>query len=344
MLGKLYGLFAALDRNRLLDARNADLLDTLQTRFRIIGESPQMRDLLDQVRRVAEVPRPVLILGERGTGKEQVARAIHFSSPVAEQPLVTVNCAAVSDTLLESELFGHEKGAFTGADRRQPGKFEQADGGTLFLDEIGHMSLAFQQKILRVVEYGTFSRVGGTEELSTTARIIAATNVDLASRIEAGEFLADLYDRLAFEVVRVPPLRDREGDVERLAAHFLHEFAQEIPAFRGKTLARSAVQALRRYPFPGNVRELKNLIERAVYRDTTNEITPEDIGLLSAPASRSRKGSFHEKVAAYSAELVQVAMREAGNNQAEAARRLGLSYHQFRYHYRKLVHSGGTAS
>jgi transcriptional regulator with GAF, ATPase, and Fis domain len=310
-------------------------------RFQIVGQSPQITALIDQVRRVAQVPRPVLIVGERGTGKELVARAIHFTSDRAAEPMVTVNCAAFSDALMESELFGHEKGAFTGADALRRGKFEQADGGTLMLDEIGHMSMPFQQKILRVVEYGTFTRVGGTGELKTDVRIVAATNSDLKARIAKGEFLHDLYDRLTFEIIEVPPLRRREGDIEVLAHHFHNQFAREIPTFRGKTLSRQAVRVLNQYPFPGNVRELKNIIERAAYRDTTNEITPEDIGMLPRVTEIRGRGSFEEKVSAYRRKLLEDAMTKSGGNQAEAARLLGLSYHRFRYHYRKSVGTNG---
>ena len=253
LLGKLRKLFEVVDRKRLLDQDNVQLREAIQARLQIVGRSPQMRVLLEKVRRVAGVPRPVLIVGERGTGKELVARAIHFAAASSSRPIVTVNCAAFSDTLLESELFGHERGAFTGADATRYGKFEQADGGTLFLDEIGNMSLPFQEKILRVVEYGTFSRVGGTTELTTAARIIAATNRDLQERIRGGQFLADLYDRLAFETIEVPPLREREGDVEVLARYFLDQFALETPAFGGKTLSRAGLDVLQAYPFPGNV-------------------------------------------------------------------------------------------
>src|SRR6185436_1695854 len=165
LLGKMRGLFEAIDRNRTLDEQNARLRESIQARFQIVGESPQIKKMIDQVQRVARVPRPLLITGERGTGKELVARAIHFTGGPATRPIVSVHCAAFNDALLESELFGHEKGAFTGADAFRQGKFEQADGGTLFLDEIGNMSSSFQRKILRVVEYGTFTRVGGTKEI-----------------------------------------------------------------------------------------------------------------------------------------------------------------------------------
>jgi transcriptional regulator with GAF, ATPase, and Fis domain len=249
--------------------------------------------------------------------------------------MVTVNCAAFSDTLLESELFGHEKGAFTGADAARPGKFELADGGTLFLDEIGNMSLPFQEKILRVVEYGTFTRVGGTSERRTTARIIAATNRDLAALIRDGKFLADLRDRLTFETVLVPPLRCREGDVAVLAQYFLGQFAQEVPGIAGKRLSAAALEALKRHSFPGNVRELKNMIERAACRDGDGEITAEDLGLPEPSEDSTDGGSFSDKLQQYARRLLVEALRRADGNQAQAARDLGLSYHRFRYYLKK---------
>ena len=337
LLGKLRGLFEVIDRNRLLREHNIHLRETIQAKLKIVGESPQIRALLDQVRRVAMVPRPVLIVGERGTGKELVARAIHFTGGSSARPIVTVNCAAFNDALLESELFGHERGAFTGADSARHGKFEQADGGTLFLDEIGNMSLSFQEKILRVVEYGTFTRVGGTTERKSSARIIAATNRNLKQMITAGEFAADLYDRLTFETIDVPPLREREGDIEVLARYFLDQFARETPAFGGKTLSRAAISVLRSHPFPGNVRELKNVIERAAFHDTTDEITPEDIGMLPQGDLTSAGGFFHHRLEAFCRRLIEDALGTTGGNQAQAARNLGLSYHQFRYYRKKYL-------
>jgi transcriptional regulator with GAF, ATPase, and Fis domain len=337
LVAKLVRLAALQRRTRRLDEQNTRFSESLQARSRIVGESPQLVRLLEQIERVARVPRPLLITGERGTGKELVARAIHFASGRGAGTMLTINCAALGDSLLESELFGHERGAFTGAERSRPGKFEQADGGTLFLDEIGNMPLAFQRKILRVVEYGTFTPVGGDRERKTSARILAATNADLRERIDRAEFLGDLYDRLAFEVIEVPPLRERPGDVEVLARVFLDQFADEIPAFRGKRLAASALALLRAYAFPGNVRELKNIIERAAYRDTTNEITPEDIGLLPRAAPIPSGGSFTDQVAAFSRQLLETTLEATGGNQAEAARRLGLSYDQLRHYKRKYL-------
>jgi len=339
LLGKLRGLFVVLDRNRALRQHNAQLRESLLAKYQMIGDSPLMRKLAEQIHSIAEIPRPVLIVGERGTGKELVARAIHNAAGTSTRPMVTVNCAAFSDSLLESELFGHEKGSFTGAESTRQGKFEQADGGTLFLDEVGNMSLAFQQKILRVAEYGVYTRVGGLSELKSAARIIAATNCDLQQRIRDGEFLPDLYDRLSFEVLNVPALRDRKVDIPLLAQHILDEFARETPALRGKRLSKHAIAELRRYSFPGNVRELKNIIERAAYHDTTDEITPSDLELSADQSATHSGGSYHDRVNAFSRGALEDAMKSAKNNQAEAARQLGLTYHQFRYYLKKHTQS-----
>ncbi len=335
LLGKLQALLDAVRRKRQLDEYSSQLAKSLQQQWPLIGGSAAMRKLLTRIQRVAKVPRSVLIVGERGTGKELVARAIHFSGGPASRPLVTINCAAFNDALLESELFGHERGAFTGADTARRGKFELADSGTLFLDEIAHMSLPFQQKILRVVEYGAFQRVGGSDELRTTARIVAATNCNLRDRIERGEFLADLYDRLSFEVLDIPPLRQRGDDVELLARHFLAEFLRETRSLTPKNFSTAALVALKQYSFPGNVRELKTIVERAAYRDAATEITPNELGLTAEDNCRTRAGTFEEKRDAFSRQLVREAITQASGNQAQAARLLGLSYHQFRYYLKK---------
>ena len=341
LLGKLRGVLEVIERNRQRAEHSAWEHLAEQARQQIVGQSPAVRTLREQIARVATVPRPVLIVGERGTGKELVARAIHFAAGPRERPIVTVNCAAFSDALLESELFGHEKGAFTGANAARRGKFALADRGTLFLDEISHMSTAFQEKILRVVEYGTFTPVGSGREEQTDVRIIAATNRQLRELIEAGEFLVDLHDRLAFETIEVPPLRERRGDIALLARYFLDAFARETPAFGGKRLSTSAIAALNRYPFPGNVRELKNIIERAAYRDTGGEITPEDLGLPeNHRGGQDKGGSFHQQLDALGRRMIDTALKRAAGNQAQAARDLGLSYHQFRYYLKKYQSSG----
>ena len=333
---KLLTTLRLREENRVL-GNHALALQREESPFRtLIWVSPAMRSVVDTIQRVASVPRPVLIEGERGTGKELVARALHDATSPAPRPFVVVNCAAFPEALLESELFGHERGAFTGADQASPGRFEQAKGGTLFLDELGNMGLGFQRKILRVVEYGTYTPVGGRRELHSSARIVAATNADLQERIREGLFLADLYDRLAFEVIRLPPLRARREDIVVLAEHFMRHFGQEVPAFRGKRLSQEAVDQLQAYPFPGNIRELKTIIERAVYRDTTNELTSEDLGLTTYASLPALRGGFKEQVAQFEARLIEDALRREGGNQAAAARRLELTYHQFRYHLNKL--------
>ena len=337
VLDKIRRLGALVQQNRLLQEQNRRLRQVEAERYHLVGDSPEMRDVRQRIARVAAIPRPVLIVGERGTGKELVARAIHAASGRGDRPFVALNCAAFPETLLESELFGHERGAFTGADRLAHGRFEQAHGGTLFLDEISHMPLAFQQKILRVVEYGSFTRVGGTLEIRTSARVLAATNADLTEAIRTGTFLADLYDRLVFEIVDVPPLRRRQGDIAVLARHFLRDFLREVPALGEKSFADDAMALLERYSFPGNVRELKTIVERAAYRDTTQEINVEDLAL---PAAGTAEGGFEERVEAFERRLLQEALDASRGNQAEAARRLGLAYHQFRYHAQKLLPSG----
>jgi len=332
---KIKRIIALIEKNKTLAMQNRQLIDQEMARHRMVGSSPEMCEVLNRIKRIAKVPRPVLITGERGTGKELVARAIHQYSVGYAKPIVVVNCAAFSDELLESELFGHEKGAFTSADRQYIGKFEQAHQGTLFLDEIGNMSLSFQKKIMRVVEYGSFRRVGGAREIRVSTRIITATNANLVERIEKGSFLPDLYDRLAFEEIHLPALRERKGDVEVLANHFLQRFMEEVPDFQGKRLSTAAIRQLKKYHFPGNVRELKNIIERAVYRDTTNEISPEDIGFLGHGSQRSNTGNFKQRIEEFEKQLVHQAMEDADGNQAAAARILDISYHQLRYYLKK---------
>ncbi|MCB9682642.1 MAG: sigma-54-dependent Fis family transcriptional regulator [Alphaproteobacteria bacterium] len=329
LLRKLHLLLDLSDRTRRDGARLAE-------RHRIIGTSAPVQALVERIARVAAIPRPVLVVGERGTGKELVAWNLHALAGRTGRPMVCVNCAAFSESLLESELFGHEQGAYTGAVQRAAGCFEQADGGTLFLDEVGAMPLGFQQKILRAVEYGVFRRVGGTADVRTRARIVAATNADLSDRIADGTFLPDLYDRLAFEVIEVPALRDRREDVPALAAWFLARFGEEVPELAGITLSDGACAALMAHDWPGNVRELRHTIERAAYRFRDGVIRADDLGLPRGPApGPPPAGGFKERVAAYKDTLLQEALDAAGGNQAEAARRLGLTYDQLRYHLRR---------
>jgi len=231
----------------------------------IWGESEAILAIKSRLSRAAKVNRPILITGERGTGKELAANRLHYLSPRWQGPYLTLNCAALNPGLLESELFGYESGAFTGAGRTRPGRFEAADGGTLFLDEISHLSLAAQAKILRVVEYGAFQRLGSPREMRVDVRLVSAANVDLWARAEAGEFRPDLLDRLSFEVIPLPPLREREGDALRLAHLFAARMAGELGLDQTPAFTPAAAGALARHPWPGNVRELKNTVERAVY-------------------------------------------------------------------------------
>lgn len=231
-----------------------------------IGQSLAFLDAVEQAGRAAELIRPVLVVGERGTGKELIAERIHRLSPRWSGPLITMNCAALPETLIEAELFGHEAGAFTGAVRARAGRFEEADGGTLFLDELGTLSMAAQERLLRAVEYGEVTRIGSSRPINIDVRIVAATNEHLPEAAAAGRFRPDLLDRLSFEVITLPPLRGREGDVEVLAEHFGRRMATECgwPGWPG--FSPAALADLIAYSWPGNVRELRNVVERAVYR------------------------------------------------------------------------------
>ncbi len=336
--------------NRELRATNERLRKMAGRRWQIVGDSTVIRHVMGKIERVAPVPRPVLVLGPRGTGKELVARAIHTLSPRAAEPFITINCAAVPESLLESELFGHEEGAFTGATKQKEGKFELADGGTLFLDEIGNMSLEFQAKILRVLEYQRFERVAGSESIQVNVRVIAATNADLKAAIAAGTFRADLYDRLAFEVISLPPLRDRLDDVPVLAAYFLALFRLEVAGITVRDLAPEAFDRLARYDFPGNVRELKNVVERAIYMAQGEVLTAADVEAALPPEAQEGAlpraagiGGFEddpgrtlvERVEAFEAWLCKDALERTRFVQKEAAAALGLTYDQFRQRYRK---------
>ncbi len=248
-----------------------------------LGQSEAFLNFQDQISRVAPIDRPVLILGERGTGKELASARLHFLSRRWQKPFVTLNCAALTATLIESELFGYEKGAFTGAGTRRIGRFEQADGGTLFLDEIGNIPMEVQEKILRVVEYGRFERVGAVNPVHTDVRIVGAANVDLAQMVRAGLFKQDLLDRLSFEVIYVPPLRVRNGDVMLLANHFAGRMAFELGFDQVPEFGKKAAHDLEAHGWPGNVRELKNVVERALYKTNGPVITRIDFSPFSSP-------------------------------------------------------------
>ncbi len=239
---------------------------------RLLGESPAFLGVLEAVSQIAPLEKPVLIVGERGTGKELIAERLHYLSNRWEGHYLKMNCAAIADSLLESELFGHEAGAFTGASRTHHGRFERAHGGTLFLDELANTSALVQEKLLRVIEYGEFERVGGKKTLNCDVRLVAATNEDLPRLADAGEFRHDLLDRLAFDVITLPPLRERPGDVSLLAEYFAINMSAELGREVFAGFSPAARDALRSYSWPGNVRELKNVVERCVYRAEADEL------------------------------------------------------------------------
>jgi psp operon transcriptional activator len=324
----------------------------------LIGEAPSFLAMLEHVSRAAKLSKPVLVIGERGTGKELIASRLHYLSERWEQPLVKVNCAALTETLLESELFGHQAGAFTGATRTHIGRFEQADGGTLVLDELGTIPPRMQEKILRVIEYGEFQRVGGSETISADVRIVGSTNEHLPRLAELGRFRADLLDRLAFDVIHVPPLRARPEDIDTLAYHFAVNVTSELkrPFFPGFT--SDAKAALLGYNWPGNVRELKNAVERSVYRaddpsKPINEILFDPFASPYAPAPPRESAAAAEPRAAaalndhevpadfrvavtnFECSVLRRALERAQFKQTTAAKLLGLSYHQLRSLLRK---------
>lgn len=239
----------------------------------LIGQSNSFLNVLDQVSQIAPLDKPVLIIGERGTGKELIAARLHYLSQRWDQQYLTLNCASLNENLLESELFGHESGAFTGASKRHEGRFERAHGGTLFLDELANTPGLVQEKLLRVIEYGEFERVGGSRSIKTDVRLICATNEDLPQLAEDGEFRADLLDRLAFDVITLPPMRERREDIMVLAEHFAINMARELGFELFSGFSEKAKRTLLDYHWPGNVRELKNVVERSVYR-TNNPYVP----------------------------------------------------------------------
>lgn len=315
-------------------------------RTRLVGQSPAWIEIFKSIGKVARTDVGVLLLGESGTGKEMVARTIHENSARSRKPFIIVNCAALPPDLLESELFGHERGAFTSAVSQKIGKFEAADGGTVFLDEIGELPLALQPKLLRVLQEHTFERVGATSSLHADVRIIAATNRLLEEDVEEKTFRADLFYRLNAYVIRLPPLRDRRSDVLPLAEHFLERYAsRNQTAIAG--LTEEAVLALQQYSFPGNVRELEHLMERAAVQAGGRAITFEQIKHQFAAVKSTSKAAtglehllqlpFHESVAAWEKQLIENALEAANGNKAEAARRL--SIHR-RLLYEKLQQFG----
>ena len=323
----------------------------------IHGEDPVFLEAVEEISRLAAIERPCLVVGERGTGKELLTSRIHYLSSRWDGPLVKINCASLSDSLLESELFGHEIGAFTGAQRRHIGRFERAQGGTLVLDEIATASSSVQEKVLRVIEYGEFERVGGRETLIVDVRVIGATNVDLPGLVSEGKFRPDLLDRLAFEVLTVPPLRARPADIVALSQEFGLEITRKLERDLFAGFSPVAMRALLAHDWPGNVRELKNVVERSVFRWTkldepvgeiiidpfaspwrptawlTGTPAPHNDPSGSRPVQRNAAQpgkTFREQVDEYEKRLLLDGLEEANFNQTRAAQGLGLSYHQLR--------------
>jgi DNA-binding NtrC family response regulator len=311
----------------------------------IVGRSPKMQEVFRTVLTVAPLKTTVLIMGESGTGKELIAKAIHYQSPRVNHPLVTLNCAAIPETLLESELFGHEKGSFTDAHTKKLGQFELAHEGTLFLDEIGEMGPGTQAKLLRVLEHGEFLRVGGTKPVNVDVRIIAATNRDLALAIKDGSFRPDLYYRLNVVLVNLPPLRERRDDLLLLIRHFTQSKCREMGVTE-KTLRPEAVDALLRYPWPGNVRELENLIERLLVLsegpiigvdDLPDQVrrSEQDPGTIKEQVLQGRK-SLGDAVDEFEREIIQDALQQTDFNQTRAADMLGTTRRILKYRMDKL--------
>lgn len=311
----------------------------------LLGESNNFLEVLEQVSMLAPLEKPVLVVGERGTGKELIASRLHYLSDRWQGPFISLNCAALNENLLDSELFGHEAGAFTGAQKRHLGRFERADGGTLFLDELATAPMLVQEKLLRVIEYGQLERVGGNHALQVNVRLVCATNEDLPALAAAGKFRADLLDRLAFDVVQLPPLRERRSDILVMAEHFAIQMCRELglPLFPGFT--PEAQETLLAYQWPGNVRELKNVVERSVYRHHSSD-EPLDRIIINPFAPRAQPATAAPEASANALPalpldlrlwqnqqeraLVEASLQQAKYNQRRAADLLGVTYHQLR--------------
>ncbi len=339
-LDELEVLVARTLERRALVSENRELRQQVETRYRLAGletSNAAMAEAINTAARAAASRATILIRGESGTGKELLARAIHYASPRAKGPLVAVNVAALPETLLESELFGHERGAYTGADRERRGRFELADGGTLFLDEIGDLPRGTQVKLLRVLQEQTLERLGGSRTIKVDVRIVAATHRDLDAMARAGEFREDLYYRLNVVSIEIPPLRNRREDIALLVDQFLRRFKAEGGS-RVEGISREAMDLLSRYHYPGNVRELENLIHRAVVLARGTMITTADLPVHVADLqAEQRTGdvAFVQRVGEFERALIVEALGEANGVQTRAARTLGMSERHLRYKLRK---------
>ncbi|MFC3711470.1 phage shock protein operon transcriptional activator [Sphingoaurantiacus capsulatus] len=340
----------------------------MQKATTLVGQSTAFLDAVERASQAAALTRPVLVIGERGTGKELIAERLHHLSPRWDGPLVTLNCAALPENLIDAELFGYEAGAFTGAQKSRAGRFEDADGGTLFLDEIGTLSAAAQERLLRVVEYGELTRLGSNRPVQVDVRVVGATNEDLPLMVEKGRFRPDLLDRLSFEVITLPPLRVRAEDIMILAEHFARRMAMEIGWMEWPGFSPDAKKALKAYPWPGNIRELKNAVERAVYRwgDPVNPIAhipfdpfdspwrpktsvssrPDHVAAIADPRPSvevvsankydcEKVADLRVAVAEYERDILAAALARCRFNQRETATMLKLSYDQLRHCLRR---------
>jgi len=322
---------------RALRDENRQLKAELGRRYEfdnIIGRSPGMQEIFETIERVAPTRATVLLAGESGVGKDLIARAIHFHSPRRDRPLVKINCTALPENLMESELFGYEKGAFTGANTSKPGKFEQADTGTVFLDEIGDVPAPIQVKLLRILQEREFERLGSNTTRHIDVRVIAATNQDLRAALEQGTFREDLYYRLNVVPINIPPLRDRKHDIPFLANHFIHKLAPDSGS-RVESITEAGMEKLVAYHWPGNVRELENVIERGLVMCTGTTLDAADIRLESAPRPRANHDSHFLPegltLDQYEQEILKEALRRADGNKSQAARLLGLTRNALRY-------------
>ncbi len=342
-LDELEVLVARTLERRALVSENKALRAQVESRYRLAGletSNARMQEAINMAARAAASRATILIHGESGTGKELLARAIHYASPRSRAPLVAVNVAALAETLIESELFGHERGAFTGADREHRGRFELADGGTLFLDEIGDLPRGVQVKLLRVLQEQTFERLGGTRQLKVDVRLVAATHRDLDAMVRSGEFREDLFFRLNVVAITLPPLRERREDVPLLVDHFLRRFADEG---KPRGISREAMDLLLKHDYPGNVRELENLIHRAVVLARGDTITRADLPLHLGglkPEAKFDTGGFAERVMAFEKTLIDEALEKAGGVQTRAAAALGMSERHLRYRLKKFAADG----
>jgi two-component system response regulator PilR (NtrC family) len=341
----------ALAHHRLA-AENVFLRRELKGKFHLVGSGPRMKAIYDLIQRVADTNSTIMISGESGTGKEQIARAVHYNSTRRDRQFVSINCGALPDELLESELFGHMRGSFTGATANKQGLFEVADGGTIFLDEVGETSTAMQVKLLRVLQEKKIRRVGGTEELEVDVRVLTATNQDLETLVRERRFREDLYYRIAVIPVRLPALRDRREDIPELATHFLGRYREIIGKKRITGLTPEAMEMLLAYDWPGNIRELENVIERAVALEMEEQIGVDSLPFeLRTPSSRPSSIATEMLDAGMDLErnleerrvaFMREALRRSGGVQSHAARLLGMSFRSFRY-FAKKHDLGGRA-